>query len=820
MRPLPHIMEVVILLCLIVLIIMVVSYQSGSKSAVNRLTETIDILIQETIKLKKEVKDLKERQQDKSPESRWAPPAAPEEKEAEKPAPPLGEEQPVIIPEPMPELRKQPAETMPVFTNPGPRRQEPVAPPVQPKAPETYEPREGWWDRWLRNNPDLEKFIGENLINKIGIAILVLGIAFFVKYAIDKDWINEVGRVCIGLGAGALLAGLAHYLRNSYRSFSSVLAGGGLAVFYFTIAFAFHQYHLMSQTAAFVIMVVITGFAVALALLYDKLELAVIAAAGGFITPFLVSTGEGNYIVLFTYLIILNIGLLALSWFKRWPLINIISLFFTEIIFGGWMIRTLMQNEAIFPYPQALAFATMFYIIFLGMNMLHQLRTQKPFRAFDFSILLLITFSYYSAGMILLKHVHSADYQGLFTALMAVLNLGLAWFFFKRENTDRNLLYLLIGLTLTFITLAAPVQLHGHAITMFWSAEMVLLFWLSQRSGIRLFRYTSLLIMTLTIVSLLMDWQQAAAQPGHYLTIIFTGVRGIVTNVIAIAAFILYYFLLKKEEATAEFLPGIRMRPARTAMLVIGLLIAYLSCIYGVNLAFGNEHTYTLPNVYHRLILAIFALGMILYTRYCSPKMRTALHLSLIALCFLTWLGSSMLILSLRDGIAAGSYPVVHVLFHWLNDLLLLYLAYHGIQLLRRSDSPVRHFLPAFTWAYSVLLVTFFSMECLHIYVLAGYYNNNTALLTQHYQKAGLTVLWAACSFAMMWLGMRHRYKPIRIVSLVLFSIALLKLFLFDIRRISETGKIVAFILLGVLLLVISFMYQKLKKIIIDDHKE
>ena len=159
---------------------------------------------------------------------------------------------------------------------------------------EEFVEKESWGQRWIKNNPDIEKFIGENLFNKIGIAILVFGIGFFVKYAIDQNWINEYGRVAIGLSCGVILVGLAHYLRNSYRSFSSVLAGGGIAVFYFTIAFAMHQYHIIGQTAAFIIMIIITGFAVVLALLYDKLELAVIAAIGGFLTPFLVSNGSNN----------------------------------------------------------------------------------------------------------------------------------------------------------------------------------------------------------------------------------------------------------------------------------------------------------------------------------------------------------------------------------------------------------------------------------------------------------------------------------------------------------------------------------------------
>jgi uncharacterized membrane protein len=71
-----------------------------------------------------------------------------------------------------------------------------------------------------------------------------------------------------------------------------------------------------------------------------------------------------------------------------------------------------------------------------------------------------------------------------------------------------------------------------------------------------------------------------------------------------------------------------------------------------------------------------------------------------------------------------------------------------------------------------------------------------------------------------MWMGMHYKFKPLRIFSLTLFSVTLLKLFLFDIRNIPVAGKIAAFFCLGVLLLVVSFMYQRLKKIIIEDEEK
>ena len=84
-------------------------------------------------------------------------------------------------------------------------------------------------------------------------------------------------------------------------------------------------------------------------------------------------------------------------------------------------------------------------------------------------------------------------------------------------------------------------------------------------------------------------------------------------------------------------------------------------------------------------------------------------------------------------------------------------------------------------------------------------------------QKVGYAILWTLSSFALMLWGMKKKIKILRIASLILFAITIIKLFAYDISNISEGGKIIAFTLLGALLLIISFMYQKLKKMVIDD---
>ncbi len=836
-------MEAMLILGIIALIIITIARSSGKKEDVNSLTQTIKLLASEIRNLRIEIEELKTDL--KLPRAEATPPPVVDYEpykpkptpQQEAPPPPIFVEE-VIAPPVVETL--QPVEA-PAVAELAPEQESVAAAPLQadsaeetfaapqatptftepvqqPDAAHAHETDDSPMGKWARNNPDLEKFIGENLINKIGIAILVLGIAFFVKYAIDQNWINEVGRVSIGMGCGAILVGLAHYLRNTYRSFSSVLAGGGIAVFYFTIAFAYHQYHLMPQAAAFVIMVVITAFAVALSVLYDKLELAIIATVGGFLAPFMVSSGEGNYITLFVYLIVLNVGLLSLSWFKRWTPINIIALIFTDIIFAGWLGTSLSDNKVI-SYPLGLLFATVFYLLFMGMNMLHQVRNKTQFKAFDFMLLLFITSTYYGAGMTILHYWNAGAYQGLFTLALGFINLGLAYYVYKNGKADRNLFFLLIGLTLSFLTLTIPIQLHGHAITLFWSAEFVLLYWLSGYSGIRIFKYSSMLVCGLAFISLLMDWSAVSSLNGSQLRLIYNSTQGLVTNLVAVAAFGVYYYLLRKN-GDEEFIEGISARNMSSLFLSVAVGLLYLTFIFGVNLIYKTLSVYDIPNVYHRMITEAFALAILLY-RQRKPDRRSVWPVfAPLVVAYVVYLFSAGLIANLRDGVLANRYSGMVMAAHWADSVLLAVILYLTIQAVRAVSDKVADNVKAISIFFTLISLSFLSLELMQVYIIAAYHNGNTTMLIGQYGKAGLTVIWALSSFALMWLGMKHRQKTLRIISLTLFSVVLVKLFAFDISGISEGGKILAFILLGALLLTVSFMYQKLKKIIIDDHKE
>ena len=661
---------------------------------------------------------------------------------------------------------------------------------------------------------DLEKFIGENLLSKIGITVLVLGISFFVKYAIDQNWIKETGRVIIGLIAGGILIGIAHRIRNSYRSFSSVLMGGGLTVFYFTIAFAFHQYHLISQTAGFIIMVIITAFAVILSLYYDRLELAILATIGGFITPFLVSTGQDNYVALFIYLCILNSGLMVLAWFKRWPSINIIALFFTTIIYGSWLIKKMwFDYPAVVPYKDAMLFGILFYLQFVTMNIVNNIRERKIFNAFDFIVVLSINFLFYLAAMFILPYWDHGNYNGLFTALLGILNLLLVLGFKQKKTIDPKFLGLLTGLALTFISLAAPVQFKGNHVTLFWAAEAVILFWLFQRTRTVQLKIASLIIAALMLGSLGITWMQVYFSDHQLIPILLN--KGFSTT-IAVAVSLLIYYKLMYKEADTFYSKKLQTRSVKDLLLGAFVVVLYLSGALEVFYQFSTRNSIgSLYLIYLQLYTFLFAIVILFSFKGSTvfPVLKflfTILCLCLYLLNVNTNYDISLSLIREEQGYLFFAHWISVVLLGWLLIDLVIY--FKRIKV-KNWDA----YLPAFTWISAISSIFLLSVEIYQVNLWLNYQKDDWTWWENLYYKAGLSILWSICSFILMWLGMQYKFRPSRIISLSLFTVTLAKLFVYDIRKIPPGGKIAAFILLGVLLLTVSFMYQRLKKIIIDD---
>lgn len=688
------------------------------------------------------------------------------------------------------------------------------------------EPSQTWWEQFSSRNPDLERFIGENLISKIGIGILVLGIGFFVKFAIDKNWINEIARVGIGILAGGIVLGFAHYLREQFKAFSSVLVAGGISIFYFTLSIAFQEYHLFSQTITFVLLTFVTAFSVFISLTYDRQELAILSLIGGFSAPLIVSTGEGNYIILFSYLLLLDASLLVLAFYRNWSILNGVTYILTLLMFGIWLNQKVLLVDPApeVPYMGALLYASAFYIIFTLSNLINQIKEKQLFRTYELSLILSNTFLYFACGMSVLG-IHKPEFKGLFTLLLASFNVGTTYFVYKQNKVDKNLFFLLLGLTLTFFTLVAPIQLEGNYITLFWSAEASLLLWLSQKSKLTIYRLVSSLVWCLGLISMFIDWNKLYGNADVLSPIVNPA---FMSSIGFLLSTIFYIYLLKKEVEDTFYFMGFTWQNNvhLKSMIYLFIPVLYLALFVEIDYHLNNLFELSTQVGSYLFFYHLVFINTLLHFYKRTQKLHVNAFFivsGLISILGYSYFFGLSYIREINFIINAGNGNSYAYWIHFFCMIPFLYQMFIWYACMKQK------WYQATAWIVTIMLCFLLSAELqwqalyanLPGLINAQYLNETGYYLAheimQNMSKSAYPILWGLIAFVLLSFGIKRAYKPLRISALALIGITIIKLFVYDIKNVSEGGKIAAFILLGLVLLVISFTYQKIKSIILDE---
>lgn len=646
-----------------------------------------------------------------------------------------------------------------------------------------------------------EKYIGENLFGKIGILILVAGVGFFVKYAIDQDWINEVMRTVLGFVVGVCLLLIAERLKKKYRPFSSLLAGGAFAVFYVTVAVAYHYYHIFSQPVAFAILIVITIMMSVLAVLYDHRELAVIALIGGFIAPFLVSSGEGNYKVLYTYILILNLGMFGLSFVKKWAELPVISFVFTTAIMALNVfiyydnVPFVVMSPTGYPLHM-LIFSTLFYFIFI-LPVLSILKSDM--RRVNGILLLIVAinnFVYLAFGLYFIRKMGLPfKIDGALPLLIAVVNtLLLLWF--RKEKKDYQLLInTMLGMILVFVTIAVPIQLNGQMITLLWASEMIVLIWLYIKTRIRLYECFAFILIIITVFSFLTNIF-------GFMTFNLSKTNYLVTHLYTGISFLAVALLMQKYKDAFEKSSLLSYRPWNAMLISLSAIIIYY--------VFAREIALRV-DPWDILLKAqiLFTVGYFGILAFCLQKRFPIQNNS--GFYYLTLMVSTLLF-------AADSYLVTlepesgrwNVLLSW---GIVLAVVINFIEVARQSYKAYKR-----TTADKGFMIYFTILATVCWVCLENTLLNQFGITDD--KSAGLSIALSLAGFIQMALGMRLHIKVLRKLSLFTLGIVLVKLVLTDLWALPTVGKIIVFIFLGVTLLVLSFLYQKLKNVIFKEDEE
>jgi uncharacterized membrane protein len=350
-------------------------------------------------------------------------------------------------------------------------------------------------------NPLVEWFAGVNTIARIGMVILFIGLAFLLKYAADRRLFPPELRVAAVAVGGIALLFLGWRLRFKKPAYALGLQGAGVAVLYLTTFGALRLYSLIPPEFAFFVLAGIAVFSAILAVRQDAVALAVIGAGGGFLAPILASTGKGSHVMLFSYYLVLNLGILAIAWHKAWRSLNLTGFAFTFGIFCAWVVRS--YSHALYDSTQP--FLVVFFVLYVALAVLVAREKEEGARRYvDGTLVFGVPLAAFALQARLMD---DTEYGLAISALVvAAFYIGLAWALLRTQRESWKLLaQSFIALGVVFATVAIPLALDARWTSASWAAEGAAILWICLKQQRKVGRWFGLLLQLAAAIAYLMS---------------------------------------------------------------------------------------------------------------------------------------------------------------------------------------------------------------------------------------------------------------------------------------------------------------------------
>jgi hypothetical protein len=382
-----------------------------------------------------------------------------------------------------------------------------------------------------------------------------------------------------------------------------------------------------------------------------------------------------------------------------------------------------------------------------------------------------------------------------------------------------------VGLVLTFITIAIPIQLDGHYVSLSWAVMAAFLFWVGRGQKEILLEIFGSALLILAFFSMLEDWDNYRyLNKANDFQPIFN-VRFLI-NMIFVAAASFMYFVHKRYHFENNFQVK-HLNPRVLLDFILPIVIIFVLYVTGYmeiedhfsKLGRSNTEGYYSQRCFKNVWLANYTLifcciGTLVNRFYFKTKFTNYTNLILNGVAIFAFLMVGLYYLSelrvefvTQDDSSNYYASKFHIYIRYISLALLGALMYLTFQLVKVNDQFKRFWIFLELLAYSILLWVL-SSELLHWLQLANIEGSN---------KLGLSILFGIFALALIVIGIWQQKRYLRITAIVLFGLTLVKLFFYDIAHLSTISKTIVFVSLGLLLLIISFLYNKYTKNIFDE---
>ncbi|NLB66269.1 MAG: DUF2339 domain-containing protein [Lentisphaerae bacterium] len=646
---------------------------------------------------------------------------------------------------------------------------------------------------------------------RLGIIIIVFGIAFFLKDAMDKGLIGPHARVLLATFTGLIMLGVGtRLLGKAYHLLGQGLLGGGFAVLYFS-AFAAHSfYQLVGALPAFGFMALITLCAGIFATRFNSLLVAVLGILGGYGTPILLSTGAKNFPGLFGYLLLLGLGVLGISRRRQWPLLNHLAMLLTY----GLAYLAIDEFYAAADFAVVMPFLAAFFLLFTVALFLYNIVRGVKATLLEVLGTLVNSAAFFILGRGVIATAFSSRAVAVLALALGAFYVVLVYRFLAARRQDRGLLLAFIALAAFYLVMVPPLAITREWITLSWSLQGLVMLWLAGKLDSRFLRGLALGAYALALLRLVFNdlaRQYAHALPADlawtaYLLILGNHLLAIGGPIAALGG---AWLLLRRPPAAT---PGLQVTNDNDIGELPGLgpVATVTTAVVAILLLFGSLHLeihracshFYAPLTYPAMSILWLALGVFLLTVFRRKG-------SEILITLLAVFGGLFVAKLLLFDAPVWTPDLEHLLYTpvWtpalaglraLDFALCIGLLALFFTRLRGEKNTRRVAIPAGITAL-VLLFLFLTFEL------------NTAL--DHFlpgmRAGGLTLLWALYALALLLGGLRRGVRGLRYASLALFLVVVAKVFLSDLEGLESIYRITAFIVLGILLFLAAFLYLR-----------
>jgi uncharacterized membrane protein len=611
----------------------------------------------------------------------------------------------------------------------------------------------------------LERRIGERLLLYAGMVLVVFAVGFFLRYAFEHQWLSPAVRVALGLlGGMAFVIGGQRLARSGYEQYGLFLIGGGFALLFLAVYAAFGIYALIGQTPAFAMLVAIAAAAATLADRNSSQPLALMAVCGGFLAPFLVSTGEDAQVTLFTYDAILIAATMYLARRRGWPALNLASFAFTIVTVAAWMIDAYVSSR----YLTTELFLTLYCAMFVSI-LRETRRSLLPHARGVAAVLLLGPILYHLAStLILFDHgVAFLIYIALASAAAVVGSLeatvpflrSVAWLgmtsalalWVAAHQTTAWIAgssVVAVGTWLIFLAPGLRAAARGDAVDA-WDLRLV------HSAGLASFGVIYVAVEEQMSTSAL-----AAVAAGFAMA-----------NVLA-------WSVLRRRSGDAIHWLGVGCALAAVAV-AIGFEGFWSVVMWSAEAAALMWIGVRAQRFWFRMAgLALFAASIAVWIQSVPPE---------------------------REGVF-----VVLLNARALSGLFVIALLYAVADAQRRYGQSETVFVErAITLiAAHALSVVLISLEVTSFWEARPSRGVDADLA----RELMLSLSWAIYAGVLIAIGMRRHYPPIRYFAIALFGVTVLKVFAVDTQELDGIYRVIAYLVVGGVLLGASFLYQRVKR--------